>query len=57
MKLEEPYRGYNIYSDKDGNYYYDRHILTTKSYGKRYASLEGAKKAIDYKVRNEPIRK
>lgn len=57
MKPEKPYRGYNIYVDKDGNYYYDRHILTTKSYGKRYTSLDSVKKAIDYKLRNDPVRK
>lgn len=57
MRPEKPYRGYNIYVDKDGNYYYDRHILTTKSYGKKYTSLDGVKKAIDYRLRNDPVRK
>lgn len=57
MKPVQSYRGYTIYIDKDGNYYYDRHILTTKSYGKKYTSLDRVKKAIDYKLRNDPVRK
>lgn len=57
MRPEQSYRGYNIYVDKDGNYYYDRHVLTTKSYGKKYTSLDGVKKAIDYRLRNDPVRK
>ena len=57
MKPVQSYKGYTIYIDKDGNYYYDRHILTTKSYGKKYTSLDRVKKAIDYKLRNDPVRK
>lgn len=57
MKPAQSYKGYTIYIDKDGNYYYDRHILTTKSYGKKYTSLDGVKKAIDYRLRNDPVRK
>ena len=57
MKPVQSYRGYTIYIDKDGNYYYDRHILTTKSYGKKYTSLDRVKKAIDYRLRNDPVRK
>lgn len=57
MKPVQSYREYTIYIDKDGNYYYDRHILTTKSYGKKYTSLDRVKKAIDYRLRNDPVRK
>lgn len=49
LQKESNYNGYNIYTDKDGNFYIDRHILTTKSYGKRYSSIEEAKAAIDQK--------
>lgn len=51
---EQSYNGYTIYTD--GDYYYiDKHILTTKSYGKRYSDIEEAKKAIDAKNQYTPL--
>lgn len=47
MSPNSEYRGYNIYQDPKGNYYVSRHILTTKSYGKRYTSIQSAKEYID----------
>lgn len=55
LQKESNYNGYNIYTDKDGFFYIDRHILTTKSYGKRYSSLEEAKAAIDQKNKYTPL--
>ncbi len=56
LKPEKPYRGYNIYVNKDGKYYYSKHILTTESYGKKYTLLDRVKKTIDFKISSEPIK-
>lgn len=55
FQKESNYNGYNIYTDKDGFFYIDRHILTTKSYGKRYHTIEEAKAAIDQKNEYIPL--
>ena len=38
-----------------GDYYYSRHVLTTKSYGKKYKSKEDCIKAIEQSIQNNPI--
>lgn len=56
MKPVEGYKGYNIYVDPTGKkYYFSRHILTTKSYGKAYNSVDECKNRIDLAIRNNPI--
>lgn len=50
-----PYKGFNIYVSPNGDYYYSRHILTTKSYGKKYKSREDCIKAIEQGIQNNPI--
>lgn len=50
-----PYKGFNIYVSPNGNYYYSRHILTTRSYGKKYKSREDCIKAIEQGIQNNPI--
>ena len=51
----QPYRGFNIYVSPTGDYYYSRHILTTKSYGKKYKSREDCIKAIEQGIQSNPI--
>lgn len=51
----QPYKGFNIYISPTGDYYYSRHILTTKSYGKKYKSREDCIKAIEQAVQLNPI--
>jgi hypothetical protein len=57
LKFEESYKGFNIYSDKSGNYYFDRHILTTKSYGRKYPNRDACKEVIDNHIKYSPIYK
>lgn len=51
----QSYKGFNIYVSPSGDYYYSRHILTTKSYGKKYKSREDCIKAIEQSIQNNPI--
>lgn len=52
----QPYKGFNIYVSANGDdYYYSRHILTTKSYGKKYKSREDCIKAIEQSIQSNPI--
>ena len=55
LKPEDSYKGFNIYSDPNGFYYYDRHILTTESYGKKYKSIYEIQQLIDRKIANNTI--
>lgn len=55
MKPVETYKGYTIYVDPDGKYYFSRHILTTKSYGKAYKTVDECKNRIDSSIFNNPI--
>lgn len=55
MKPVEDYKGYNIYIDPSGKYYFSRHILTTKSYGRQYNTLDECKNSIDKKIFDDPI--
>ncbi len=55
MKPVETYKGYTIYIDPDGKYYFSRHILTTKSYGRSYKSIDECKNKIDSSIYNNPI--
>lgn len=50
-----PYKGFNIYVSPNGDYYYSRHILTTRSYGKKYKSREDCIKAIEQSIQNNSI--
>lgn len=50
-----PYKGFNIYVSPAGDYYYSRHILTLKSYGKKYKSREECIKAIEQGIQSNPI--
>lgn len=49
------YKGFTIYMSPTGDYYYSRHVLTTKSYGKKYKSKEDCIKAIEQSIQNNPI--
>lgn len=49
------YMGFNIYVAPDGTYYYSRHILTTKSYGRKYKSRDECIQAINQSIQNNPI--
>lgn len=53
--VESDYKGYTMYIDTKGHYYLSRHILTTKSYGKKYKSLEECKKKIDEDIKYQSI--
>lgn len=56
MKPVETYKGYTIYVNPTGeNYYFSRHILTTKSYGRAYKTIDECKNKIDSSVFNDPI--
>ena len=56
MKPVEIYRGFTIYVDPTGkNYYFTRHVLTTKSYGRKYNTIEECKNKIDSSIFNNPI--
>ena len=55
LKPVETHRGFTIYVDPSGKYYYSRHVLTTKSYGKKYKSAEECKKKIDNIAQYESI--
>lgn len=46
LKFEERYRGYNIYS-YGNNYYYDKNIISTTSFGKKTSSLQEVYDNID----------
>lgn len=52
----QSYKGFNIYVSANGDdYYYSRHILTTKSYGKKYKSREDCIKAIEQSIQSNSI--
>lgn len=51
----EPYKGYTIYISPNGEYYYSRHILTTKSYGRKYKSRQECIDKIDNIIKLSPI--
>lgn len=56
MKPVETYKGHTIYVDPTGKkYYFSRHILTTKSYGKAYKTIDECKNRIDSSILNNPI--
>lgn len=56
MKPVETYKGHTIYVDPTGKkYYFSRHILTTKSYGKAYKTVDECKNRIDSSIFNNPI--
>lgn len=56
MKPVETYKDYTIYVDSTGEkYYFSRHILTTKSYGKAYKTVDECKNRIDSSIFNNPI--
>ena len=56
MKPVETYKGHTIYVDPTGEkYYFSRHILTTKSYGKAYKTVDECKNRIDSGAFNNPI--
>lgn len=55
MKPVEEYKGYTIYKDPKGKYYLSRHILTTKSYGKAYKTIDECKNIVDQNIFNNPI--
>lgn len=56
MKPVETYKGHTIYVDPTGEkYYFSRHILTTKSYGKAYKTVDECKNRIDSSIFNNPI--
>lgn len=56
MKPVETYKGHTIYIDPTGEkYYFSRHILTTKSYGRAYRTIDECKNRIDSSVFNNPI--
>lgn len=56
MKPVETYKGHTIYVDPTGKkYYFSRHILTTKSYGKAYKTVDECKNRIDFSIFNNPI--
>ena len=52
----QPHMGFTIYSAPDGSgFYYSRHVLTTKSYGKKYKTREECMQAINNSVQNNPL--
>ena len=56
MKPVETYKGHTIYIDPTGEkYYFSRHILTTKSYGRAYKTVDECKSRIDSSIFNNPI--
>lgn len=55
MKPVETYKGHTIYIDPEGKYYFSRHILTTKSYGKAYKSIDECRNKIDSSIFNQPL--
>lgn len=56
MKPVEAYKGYTIYVDPTGEkYYFSRHVLTTKSYGRAYKTIDECKNRIDSGIFNNPI--
>ena len=56
MKPVETYKDHTIYVDPTGEkYYFSRHILTTKSYGKAYKTVDECKNRIDLSIFNNPI--
>lgn len=55
MKPQGTYKGFTIYLSPNGGYYFDRHVLTTKSYGKKYKSKEECMSIIDSREQNNPI--
>jgi hypothetical protein len=56
MKPVETYKGHTIYIDPTGEkYYFSRHILTTRSYGRAYKTIDECKNRIDFSVFNNPI--
>lgn len=56
MKPVETYKDHTIYVDPTGEkYYFSRHILTTKSYGKAYKTVDECKNRIDSSIFNNPI--
>lgn len=54
---EKEYYGHTIYVSPKGEYYFSRHVLTTKSYGSRYKSPYECKKAIENKLKWDSIGK
>ena len=55
MNPVEEYKGHTIYVGNDEKYYFSRHILTTKSYGKAYKTVDECKNRIDSSIFNSPI--
>lgn len=56
MRPVETYKDHTIYVDPTGKkYYFSRHILTTKSYGKAYKTVDECKNRIDSSIFNNPI--
>lgn len=53
----EQYKGYTIYQSPDGqHYYYNQHIITTKTYNsKRYTNVEDCKNKIDLELRHSSL--
>ena len=52
---EHTYKGYTIYSDPEGRFYASQQVLTNKSYGKRFKTVEQAKYHIDTQMNYTPI--
>lgn len=57
LKPVEFYKGYTIYQDSNGKYYYSRHPITTSTYGTRYNTSIECKKKIDNRVKYNSISK
>lgn len=56
LKPQPSFRGYNIYLDPTSKkYYFSRHILTSKSYGSDYNTIEECRQAISERIKRDSI--